>query len=1643
MTDNINEPKPVTDTTFNLDYHDDYDKNDGYHRVLFNAGRALQARELIELQTIIQEEISRFGGNIFKEGALVKPGGVTVDNKVEFIRVTENSVIPPDIQAITTESGIKAKVLSVVDKTAYVQYTDTLSVGGGETSPRISVGDDTEAGTVAASGLSTWAYFASGDYFVQGHFVHATGGSLLLDAEGYDNLDADGNPVPVDIGFKIDEVIITEDWDDNLYDNQNDTPNISSPGAHRYQINLSPSTRDQASEDNFVFVARVYKGEITREVTSHDGYNRINKLLAQRTKEESGDYIVDDFTAIFEDLNDQELLLDVSEGIAYVDGYRLDIGRTPIKVPRAQTSTESLTDNVPAAYGNWVYLNNATTTGLGEIGIRGKLDLVDAQGDDIGDAYLRGVEQDQIGYRAYLFNITMNEQKSFRDVKTMQAADGSVLGINDNASLYGTSYNNLLFPLSQSSPVADTVTDITYTKQIVNSREADSNGEIVIDGVEPQNWVIAKDGEAAAIKDLVPTLANSGEQGSGWKYSGLSAGTYTILSYDEVNAVRKTKKLETVTATASSSFPLVVLTDYVDGYDLMSVSQTLDNDSKDITHMYEMDGGQRDNFYDYVRFKLKGGNTIPAGAVLSFQFRHFKHEGDGDYFSVSSYSTVEGQLSYEDLPTHTLTNGTELSLRDVVDFRPSRQPDGTFKINNSSVVAGLPQNGSALTVRQVRYYLPRIDVLVANVRDSYGDVGFGEVQVIQGQPASTPRAPQIPTGSLPLYVFRLNAYTFDSTDLTSEKQSHKRYTMKDIGKIENKLDGLYELTTLSLLESNTQTLNVVDNDGNPRTKAGFIADNFSSFSFSDVNNEDFRASVETTSGELQPSFRENLVRLKQDESKGSSSRTGDYVTLPYTHASFITQNVATDTMNINPFAVITQEGHITLSPSSDEWVETRTLPPIMQTVVRRAPVDMGFEDLWQWENAPGGINNFRRAQRNRFERMSQFELTPLSRSIQEFVGERVAGVEVIPFMRSRLVSFKAEGLRPNAKVWAYFGNRNVSAWCRPTNTFVEFSTTDSEVGSSQSSATGIVGSGQLTTNDRGEVVGEFLIPNTDALRFRTGTQDFQILDINVDTTSARLTTEQAAESLTNSIAPYTSTGTVESIQRTVRTTRIPQRVRRRKDPLAQSFFVDPSENPNGIFLTKVRVYVQSKDSVIPMQVQIRPVENGIPTTTIVPGSVKFVKPDDITLAPNTDIASIRSNGTTVEFDEPVYLTAGEEYAIVLLAESVEYNVYVAQTYETIIGGNEGKVSKQPSLGSLFMSQSGSTWTPDQTKDLMFELERAEFNTSGTVHLVNAILPSVSLDGNPFTTTNGSNTVSVSHEGHGFSVNDKVTFTGSATVAGLDLNRTFFVDNVTSTGYTIQVPVGETATADTTGGGTSVVSTQNVIFDEFTPQVSTVTPNSTSVSAQVSKCSAGSYGGDRGSEALSYALGTFQDVFLNEVNTGTQPSVIATADNKKDAGENPVPSIEFALSISTTDSKVSPLIDLQRTSVLALENVIGSGEETQHITRPTTIDESSVGLKIIFAANRPTDAEFEVYAKTSVTDDGLVDADWVLVNLDGPVSSDTNRTVFREYEYTLDDTSEFPIQANAFTAFQVKVVMKSSNSSRSPRIRDLRVIALAT
>ena len=1640
-----------TNKTFKETYRDFYNAEDGYHRVLFNSGRALQARELIESQTILHEEISRFGRNLFKEGALINPGGATVDTSIEYIRLDSSSAL--DFNAVgeifTSASGLEFKVLEVVvssdsenpdPTTLYVQYTDTINVADTKKSARVlknevltctihntikqlSVADD---GVIPSAGRGTKAYFASGDFFVEGHFVFMEGGSAFIDKYSHTPTD--------DIGFRIEQKVITVDDNEDLYDNQGDVPDATAPGADRYQIKLIPTTRSQvAVEENFVFIARVVEGNITREVNTFDSYNKINDLLAQRTKEESGNYVVEEFKSIFKDSeNEDNLTLDVTKGIAYVDGYRLDIGQDEIEVPKSRGTVTFSNESVPATYGNYVYIDPTTTQGFGRLDYFGEVRLQNGS-DFIGYANVRGVQQDSKGYRLYLFNIRMDAirnndgdkigTENFSNVDSLydSRTTNTIPLLDGDSTLYGTSENSLLFPLPKNSPKANTIESANFTVQSWKSVSSDSNGDLSLSGVEYPDWVIAQqDGPIAAV---------STTDGS---YTGLEPDTnYVVATYQSVSSGPRKKTRTSVTETFSlpnsdqEARPL-----FLSNPDVISITSVTHKNGEaetDITNQFILDGGQRDNFYDNGQANIKGGYKIPTGSnvQVEVEYEYFAHDNSGRYFACSSYQGED----YENIPNHTTSGGQVISLRDVLDFRPVRTPPDAE--GNEFNITELPQNSSSVTIDQVKYYLPRIDILVANATDSRGSVGFGELQVIQGEPNINPREPEIPTGSLALYKFVLNPYTFSSSDLTSTFIPNKRFTMKDIGKLEQRVTDLFELTTLSLLESSTNSLVVLDENGNARTKAGFIADNFSSFTFSDIDNPEYRASIDSQ-GHLKPSFRENSIRLEYSPDNfatETSAKSGDVVTLPFLHENLVSQVLATSTMNINPFAVITQTGHLELSPSSDEWVETRTLPPIMQTTVRRFE---NFEaDLWN--NPTIRDRNFRlRSGNNLFTTMPRdVSFRETTRSIQDFIGEQVADIEIIPFMRSRRIKFSAKGLRPNTKVFAYFGGLPMEDWVRQESSESRFSDSPTEFGSEYANETeypsALGGKSALQTDSKGEIVGSFFLPNTSDISFRTGTQEFKLLDVSENNENEALSTTRAS---------YTSSGSIESVQRTVRSTRVIERVRGRRDPLAQTFYVDQIENPNGLYITRAHIYVETKDSVIPLQVQIRPVENGIPTSSIMPGGVKFINPDEIVLATNPEtIEDVQGSPTVVEFDEPVYLTSGEEYCIVLLAESVEYNVYVAETYQNVFGSREDRITKQPTLGSLFLSQNGFTWTPDQTKDLMFKLDRAEFQTSGSVVLDNGMLPKTALESNPINTVLGSSIIQVTHEGHGFSDGNTVTISGASEVSGIPasaLNASHEVLSPTWEGYSIQLATNQQASSSISGGGSAIVASQQVYFDQFVPQIQTLIPNSTSISSKVRKTNATSYGNSNGrtTAAFNMAIGNEETVFLNDFNSNQVPSVVASSDNSSS------PTMKMILNMSTSDTKVSPLIDLQRTSALTLENVIDTDDAAQHITIPVVIDESSLGLKIIFAANRPAGADFDVYVKTAVDEDTLeTEPLWVEALADNSMPSDDNPSTFRDYEYT--------INTDQFSVFQVKIVMQSNNSSKSPVIRDLRAIALIT
>lgn len=112
-------PKIFNKQVFKTTYKDDHADSDGYHRILFNSGRALQARELTQLQTIVQKEITRLGQNVFKDGAPVNNAGSAFERKLEFVKIKATTPIPTTVDIrgnvfVGQTSNIKVRVNDVL-----------------------------------------------------------------------------------------------------------------------------------------------------------------------------------------------------------------------------------------------------------------------------------------------------------------------------------------------------------------------------------------------------------------------------------------------------------------------------------------------------------------------------------------------------------------------------------------------------------------------------------------------------------------------------------------------------------------------------------------------------------------------------------------------------------------------------------------------------------------------------------------------------------------------------------------------------------------------------------------------------------------------------------------------------------------------------------------------------------------------------------------------------------------------------------------------------------------------------------------------------------------------------------------------------------------------------------------------------------------------------------------------------------------------------------------------------------------------------------------------------------------------------------------------------------------------------------------
>ena len=1130
-------------------------------------------------------------------------------------------------------------------------------------------------------------------------------------------------------------------------------------------------------------------------------------------------------------------------------------------------------------------------------------------------------------------------------------------------------------------------------------------------------------------------------------------------------------------------------------------STAADTDDTDVTDRFDLDTGQRDTFYDISRLVRKTGKSAPTGRLL-INYDYFEH-GAGNFFSVDSYSDID----YKDIPGYTSdVTGQQLPLRDCLDFRPrvdnastidSGDIDRSFDGTGSSAIETMKINTDVTS--DLEFYLSK--------RARVYMTSTGRFKVISGTSAIEPSFGDDLEDAMHLYDVFLPAYTFDTKNIKVNSIDNRRYTMRDIGNIHKRLENVEYYTQLSLLESAAENLQIQDADGFDRFKNGYIVDNFTGHGIGDVADNNYSVSMDMAAGELRPAHHMDNTNLIESDSALANStamttairttngyqKTGDLITLPYTEEAYITQPFASTVVNLNPYDVISYVGQVTITPDQDEWMETEVLPEMTIDIpgvfdsltdeAGNAVQELNLGTVWNewnnnWTSVP--IAGTEQTTRRRDRRGQWPFIRDVNRTTQDFreisnstrtgirstlvpgglqtqsLGNRVVQVAFATFMRTRTITFTATSMKPTTRIYPFFDGVDVSAYVTPT-------------GSSAGAA--------LTTDANGSATGTFVIPDpkvTDNPKWRVGKRTFRLT-----TSSTNVLTEGLVFS--SAEVDYTAKGMIQSVQGSVISTRelqvqrttatdstvvlgaVGTRVVRDStgpwfDPICQSFLVDQTD---GIYVTSVDLFFQSKSATLPATVQIRTMVNGYPTTEVLPFAQVAVASSDITTS--TDA----SEATTFTFPSPVFLSNNTEYSICAIANSDEFTIYTAKMGQTTLDGAR-LISQQPYLGSMFKSQNSSTWTAEQNEDVKFNINRAKFttDTDGTVYLVNDEVPVLTLGQNPITTTASSAVITIHHRNHGMHTTaNNVTIAGvpSGTYNGIassNINGTYTaIGNITLDSYTVTAQNSDTASATGDIGGSSVTATRNMMYDVIQPIASTITPPGTAVTATMRNTTGRTLEQSEG----EFSLATVAKQKAFDLNTDyyhTAPQIVASQINETNEMSGSK-SLNIVLTLSTPSGSdhLSPVVDTARLSAHLIRNRLyspvsgttpnfvadtantGGSGPAQYITRPVLLTQEATALDVRLSAHVPSTAEVEMFYRVSNADDArkMGDLAWIPFNDDGspdtavPPSDDD--TTFREHKYSVSGTT-------TFTAFSLKIILKGTSSSYPPRVKDMRGIALA-
>ena len=509
----------------------------------------------------------------------------------------------------------------------------------------------------------------------------------------------------------------------------------------------------------------------------------------------------------------------------------------------------------------------------------------------------------------------------------------------------------------------------------------------------------------------------------------------------------------------------------------------------DITDRFILVPNQTPSYYGTSYLRLKSGAPSPSGPIR-INYTYFDH-GAGDYFTSASYP------SYNYIPSVTINNRL-FSLRDCLDFRPRLANDSiNFKDTGAVRTEFLDFANNFLC--NYDYYLPRTDKIYIS---SDGTITYKE-----GNSSLMPVEPPTPTDVMPLYTIKHPAYGFDISNYsTFIPLDQKRYTMKDIGKLDTRITNLEYYTTLSLLELDTTTYTVKDQFGLDRFKNGFVVDSFTGHGVGDVYNSDYNVSMNFKTGELLPGFNTKTYYLAEVNSTGTQRTANGYtlvnntaIMLSYTDDAYISNNVASDDEHINPFDFYLYTGTVTLTPNADIWFDTTQLPIIYQdvngvydTLVPDAVGQKTYGSIWNsWKTLW-------------FKPESTDAQSITTGVIFNNSTIKDSTSFVLPYMRAVNIGFTANKLKPLTRYYVFFNDYNVTSFCNK--------------GTKDATSTDV---GILISDTNGNLSGSFAYdPNTTGLKIPAGSIKFRVTDSPTNS----VTKESFADAIFN------ATGTLQRIQ---------------------------------------------------------------------------------------------------------------------------------------------------------------------------------------------------------------------------------------------------------------------------------------------------------------------------------------------------------------------------------------------------------------------------------------------------------------------------------------------------------------------------------